>query len=65
MFETLPLEDRALAIFVVSAVMAALSIITVAMRCFVRLYIVRAFGWDDGLMLIALVCYCQIIFNCD
>jgi hypothetical protein len=56
MLETLPLEDRALAIFVVSAVMVGLSIITVAMRCFVRLYIVRAFGWDDGLMVIALVC---------
>lgn len=50
-----PLEGRSLAIFVTAAVMVGLSVITVAMRCFVRLYIVRSFGWDDGLMVIALV----------
>lgn len=50
-----PLEGRSLAIFVTSAVMVGLSVIAVLLRCFVRLYIVRAFGWDDGLMAIALV----------
>ncbi|KAL3496302.1 hypothetical protein BJX62DRAFT_193864 [Aspergillus germanicus] len=64
MLETLPLEDRALAIFVVSAVMVGLSIITVAMRCFVRLYIVRAFGWDDGLMVIALALFIVLAILC-
>lgn len=50
-----PLVGRSLAIFVTAAVMVGLSIIAVLMRCFVRLYVVRAFGWDDGLMVIALV----------
>ncbi|KAL2837339.1 hypothetical protein BJY01DRAFT_258397 [Aspergillus pseudoustus] len=64
MFDTLPLEDRALSIFVVSAVMLGLAIITVAMRCFVRLYLVRAFGWDDGLMLLALALFIALTVLC-
>ncbi|KAL4914765.1 hypothetical protein BDW62DRAFT_204272 [Aspergillus aurantiobrunneus] len=62
MDSTLPLVDRSLAIFVVAAVMVGLSIVAVLMRCFVRLYIVRAFGWDDGLMalFIALSVFCML-----
>lgn len=56
MDDTLPLVGHSLAIFVVAAVMVSLSIVAVLMRCFVRLFLVRAFGWDDGLMVIALVC---------
>ncbi|KAL2813365.1 hypothetical protein BJX63DRAFT_394223 [Aspergillus granulosus] len=64
MLDTLPLEDRPLSIFVVSAVMAGLAIITVALRCFVRIYIVRAFGWDDGLMVVALVLFIALSILC-
>jgi hypothetical protein len=51
----MPLEGRSLAIFTVSIVMMSLSIATVSLRTFVRLNIVRAFGWDDALMVAALV----------
>lgn len=44
-----------MAISAASAVMLAVSVIAVAMRCLVRSYVVRAFGWDDGLMVVALV----------
>ncbi|KAL4863304.1 hypothetical protein BDV12DRAFT_206644 [Aspergillus spectabilis] len=61
---TLPLVDRSLAIFVVSAVMIGLSIVVVSMRCFVRLYVVRAFGWDDGLMVVALSLFIALSVLC-
>lgn len=51
----MPLEGRSLALFVFAATFMILSITTVSLRCFVRSYIVRAFGWDDILMLVALV----------
>lgn len=51
----MPLEGRGLAIFVTSLVLMIISIVTVSLRCFVRSVIVRAFGWDDILMLAALV----------
>ncbi|KAJ5669587.1 hypothetical protein N7462_010657 [Penicillium macrosclerotiorum] len=53
----MPLEGRSLAIFVVSVVMMVVSFITVSLRTFVRAYIVRAFGWDDTLMVAALVLF--------
>lgn len=46
---------RSEAITIVTAVFFAASLITVLLRCFVRLRVVRAFGWDDGLMLSAMV----------
>ncbi|KAL4809962.1 hypothetical protein BDV18DRAFT_150402 [Aspergillus unguis] len=45
-----PLEGRSLSIFVVTLVFLILSFISVVLRCFVRLRLVRAFGWDDALM---------------
>lgn len=57
MGSSMPLVGRSLAIFIVSVVMMALSIVSVFLRTFVRLYIVRAFGWDDVLMVAALVGY--------
>ena len=51
----MPLAGPSLAIFIISIVMMIVSIVAVSMRTFVRLYIVRAFGWDDVLMLAALV----------
>jgi hypothetical protein len=58
MSSSLPLVDRALAIFVVAAVMTGISVVAVVLRSFVRLYVVRAFGWDDALMVLALVLWC-------
>lgn len=43
------------AITVVTAVFLAISLLTVLLRCFVRFRVVRAFGWDDTLMVIAAV----------
>ncbi|KAJ5344068.1 uncharacterized protein N7506_002433 [Penicillium brevicompactum] len=48
------LEGRSLAIFLVSIVMMSLSLAIVSLRTFVRLCIVRAFGWDDASMIAAL-----------
>lgn len=55
MTKEMPLVGHSMAIFASSAVMLAVSVIAVAMRCLVRSYVVRAFGWDDGLMVVALV----------
>ncbi|PYI10933.1 hypothetical protein BO78DRAFT_426025 [Aspergillus sclerotiicarbonarius CBS 121057] len=57
MGSSMPLEGHSLAIFVVSVVMMCVATIAVALRVFVRVYLVRAFGWDDGLMLVALALF--------
>ncbi|KAL4876789.1 hypothetical protein BJY04DRAFT_231402 [Aspergillus karnatakaensis] len=64
MKDTLPLGDRSLAIVAVSAVMVGLSILVVMLRCFVRLHVVRAFGWDDGLMIVALALFIALSVLC-
>ncbi|KAJ6032153.1 hypothetical protein N7540_002885 [Penicillium herquei] len=58
---------HSLAMVTIESVMMGLAIIAVALRCFVRLYIVRSFGWDDSVMVGALVrvifvvlCVCSI-----
>ncbi|KAL3482259.1 hypothetical protein BJX99DRAFT_252965 [Aspergillus californicus] len=48
------LEGRSLSIFVVTVVFLIISFISVTLRCFVRIRIVRAFGWDDSLMVFAM-----------
>ncbi|KAJ5835504.1 hypothetical protein N7447_001530 [Penicillium robsamsonii] len=53
----MPLVGRSLAIFIVSIVMMFISIVTVALRSFVRVNILRAFGWDDALMVAALILF--------
>lgn len=49
-------KGRSEPIFVVTVVFLGLSFISVCLRCFVRLRLVRAFGWDDALMVLAMVC---------
>ncbi|KAE8382472.1 hypothetical protein BDV26DRAFT_253560 [Aspergillus bertholletiae] len=51
---SMPLGGRSLAIFTVAVVMMCLSVLAVLLRVFVRSYLVRAFGWDDTLMVAAL-----------
>lgn len=51
----LPLGGRSETIFIVTTVFLGISFIAVCLRCFVRIKIVRAFGWDDALMVFAMV----------
>lgn len=51
----LPLSGRSTAIFIVTTVFMGISFIAVCLRCFVRLRLVKAFGWDDALMVFAMV----------
>ncbi|ODM21332.1 hypothetical protein SI65_02175 [Aspergillus cristatus] len=48
-------SGRSEIITIVTAVFFAISLTTVLLRCFVRLRVVRAFGWDDTLMVIAMI----------
>lgn len=48
-------DSRSNAILTVTAVFLAISLVSVGLRCFVRTRIVRAFGWDDRVMLVAMV----------
>lgn len=42
-------------LFASTGILLALATITTALRCVARLYVVRAFGLDDWLMIITLV----------
>ncbi|RHZ63772.1 uncharacterized protein CDV56_107339 [Aspergillus thermomutatus] len=64
MSSSLPLVDRALAVFVVSVAMMGISVLAVVLRSFVRLYLVRAFGWDDALMVLALALFVFLDICC-
>ncbi|KAJ5908120.1 hypothetical protein N7495_000802 [Penicillium taxi] len=50
-------EQRCLAVQIVAAVLMPIAVISVLLRCYVRLVIVKAFGWDDGTMVLAMLCY--------
>ncbi|KAJ5582993.1 hypothetical protein N7535_001613 [Penicillium sp. DV-2018c] len=60
----MPLEGRGLGIFIVSIVMLSISTVTVAMRSFVRVTILRAFGWDDSLMVAAWAIFVGLSITC-
>ncbi|KAJ5157896.1 uncharacterized protein N7482_008996 [Penicillium canariense] len=47
-------DSRSNAIIIVTAVFLGISLASVLLRCFVRTRIVRAFGWDDIMMLVAM-----------
>jgi hypothetical protein len=53
-------DSHGKAISTVTAVFLAISAVSVCLRCFVRLHLVRAFGWDDSSMLLAMVCLTEI-----
>jgi hypothetical protein len=61
----LPLAGRSLSVFVVTAIFLGLSFIAVCLRCFVRIKLVKAFGWDDGLMVFAMVNNDSPLYACD
>lgn len=60
----LPLEGRSEAIFIVTTVFLGISFIAVCLRCFVRLRLVKAFGWDDALMVFAMVLFTFLFLGC-
>ncbi|EAW14396.1 uncharacterized protein ACLA_074330 [Aspergillus clavatus NRRL 1] len=62
--DSLPLEGQSLGQFVVCAVMMSISVLAVLLRSFVRLFLVRAFGWDDALMVIALLIFIALNISC-
>lgn len=47
--------DRSGLVKAISAAFLAVTVIVVSLRCYVRLQLVQAFGWDDGIMVFALV----------
>lgn len=49
-------NDRSIAVKTVAAVFMSVACVTVMMRCYVRSFIVKGFGWDDGTMVVAMVC---------
>ncbi|KAJ5692682.1 hypothetical protein N7462_002105 [Penicillium macrosclerotiorum] len=51
----LPLEGRSKTIFIVTTIFLGISFIAVCLRCFVRIKLVKAFGWDDALMVFAML----------
>jgi len=53
-------DSRSKAILIVTCVFLGISLVSVILRCFVRTRIVRAFGWDDGVMVVAMVSYTSI-----
>ncbi|KAJ5134133.1 hypothetical protein N7448_000846 [Penicillium atrosanguineum] len=50
-------ESRAIAVKTVAAVFMCIATISVMLRCYVRGFLVKAFGWDDGSMVVAALFY--------
>lgn len=48
-------DGKSETILITTAFFVAISFVTVCLRCFVRLRITRAFGWDDWVMVFAMV----------
>lgn len=48
-------DSRSNAIIIVTSVFFAISFVSVCLRLFVRTRVVRAFGWDDTTMMLAMV----------
>lgn len=51
------MTDRNLEVKAVAATFMSVAAVTVMLRCYVRLRIVKGFGWDDGVMAIAMLFY--------
>jgi hypothetical protein len=47
--------DRSVSVRAVAATFGVLAWISVSLRCYVRVRVVKAFGRDDGCMVVALV----------
>lgn len=49
-------RERGVDMFAVNVLFLVLTVPTVLLRCYVRAKIIRSFGWDDWLMIVAQVC---------
>lgn len=47
-------NDKSEAIIIVTSIFLALSLLAVSLRCYVRLHLIRAFGADDYMMVLAM-----------
>lgn len=52
-------DDRSTVVKAVPATFLTIACLTVIARCYVRLSIVKAFGVDDGAMVLAMLCFCM------
>ncbi|KAL4778091.1 hypothetical protein BJX76DRAFT_344165 [Aspergillus varians] len=50
-------DSRSMAVTVVAAVFMSIACMAVLLRCYVRGWVIKAFGWDDGAMVIAMAFY--------
>ncbi|KAB8226011.1 hypothetical protein BDV33DRAFT_162792 [Aspergillus novoparasiticus] len=50
-------DDRSVEVRAVAAAFMSVAVVTVILRCYVRGWLVKAFGWDDGAMVVALLFY--------
>ncbi|CAG7917657.1 unnamed protein product [Penicillium olsonii] len=50
-------DSRNMAIKVVAGLFMSIAAVTVILRCYVRGFLVKAFGWDDGAMVMAMAWY--------
>ncbi|KAJ5689453.1 hypothetical protein N7462_003845 [Penicillium macrosclerotiorum] len=50
-------DQRALAVQTVAAVFMPVACVAVILRCYVRGFLVKGFGWDDGAMVFAMLFY--------
>lgn len=53
-------DSRNMAIKVVAGLFMSIAAVAVALRCYVRGFLVKAFGWDDGAMVMAMVNSAQL-----
>ncbi|KAL2826619.1 hypothetical protein BDW59DRAFT_179338 [Aspergillus cavernicola] len=50
-------NGRPLAVTTVAAVFMTVACLSVLLRCYVRGFVIKAFGWDDGAMVVAMAFY--------
>lgn len=48
-------DDRSLVVKVIPAIFCSIAFLTVLLRCYVRVFVVKAFGVDDGAMVLSMV----------
>lgn len=54
-------DQQNLTIKVVAALFMSIACVAVMLRCYVRGWVVKAFGWDDGTMVAAMVASPSIV----
>ncbi|PLB46462.1 putative integral membrane protein [Aspergillus steynii IBT 23096] len=56
-------DDRSLEVKAVAAVFMSVACVTVMLRCYVRGWVVKGFGWDDGTMVFAMLQLFHVMFS--